>query len=268
MRGFSDQLAKDVRALLGHRNTKNVVPQSWQFWGTTLWAIAVVATFEIVGALLVGLAIWLNPKLIPPGANLSADDFRLLLQSRGLEIFGAAGACSFGVLALAIRFTRIGIQDYLGLIPARARDIGAGLAGLVIINFTFGFLAYLSSASTSFMFDLYQGSKAEGSLALMLVGVVLAAPLAEELLVRGFLFRGWANSRLGSTGAILLTSAVWTSLHIQYGWLGLSAVFCMGLLFGWIRQRSGSTTTTIILHVAQNAWAVASVAALSFWRLM
>jgi len=35
--------------------------------------------------------------------------------------------------------------------------------------------------------------------------------------------------------------------------LVLSQIFCIGLLYGWIRQRGESTTTTMILHAGQNA---------------
>ena len=47
--------------------------------------------------------------------------------------------------------------------------------------------------------------------------LVIAAPIFEEFLFRGFLFRGWMDSRLRATGTILLTSAIWCLIHIQYG---------------------------------------------------
>ena len=75
-----------------------------------------------------------------------------------------------------------------------------------------------------------------------------------EVLIRGFLYRGWAASRLGPIGAVVLTSAVWTILHTQYDWLVLSQIFCIGLLLGAIRRRGGSTTSTMILHAIQNSW--------------
>ncbi len=34
----------------------------------------------------------------------------------------------------------------------------------------------------------------------------------------------------------------------------------MGLLFGWLRQRSGTTTLTIVLHALNNLFAMAVVA--------
>jgi membrane protease YdiL (CAAX protease family) len=69
---------------------------------------------------------------------------------------------------------------------------------------------------------------------------------------RGFLFRGWAASPLGAPGTIILTSLVFAVAHTQYDWFGAFQTFCMGALFGALRWRSGSTTLTIMLHVAIN----------------
>jgi membrane protease YdiL (CAAX protease family) len=84
------------------------------------------------------------------------------------------------------------------------------------------------------------------------LATVIVAPITEELLFRGFLHRGWAPSWLGIPGTIILTSALWTALHLQYNGFGLLCVFAIGLLFGSIRQRGGSTTLTIMLHTLNN----------------
>jgi membrane protease YdiL (CAAX protease family) len=229
-------------------------PERWKLWGTIFWFVATVATFIFVAA------VWLFVLLIriDPDLERAPDYFGALLQShRVLAVagFGAAAACSFGVLALAIRLTGVGMREYLGLIPPRGRDLAAGFAGLVAIYVAFGLLVYLiGHPPLRYVIDLYRDARADGSLLLLLFGVVVAAPFAEELLIRGFLYRGFAASRLGSTGAIVLTSAVWTFLHTQYDWLILTELFCIGLLFGWIRRRGGSTIATMILHAAQNGW--------------
>ena len=63
---------------------------------------------------------------------------------------------------------------------------------------------------------------------------------------------GWSESRLGVTGAIVLSSLAWTSLHLQYDWFFFGEVFCIGLLLGWLRHRSGSTWLTIVIHGLNN----------------
>ena len=89
-----------------------------------------------------------------------------------------------------------------------------------------------------------------------MVAFCVAAPVTEELLARGFLFRGWSESFLGPFGAILLSSIVWTALHLQYEWFFFGEVFSIGLLLGYLRYRYRSTWLTIILHGLNNLGAV------------
>ena len=57
-------------------------------------------------------------------------------------------------------------------------------------------------------------------------------------------------------GAIVLSSLVWTALHLQYNWYFLGEVFSIGLLLGYLRYRSHSIWLTIILHGLNNLAAV------------
>ena len=71
-------------------------------------------------------------------------------------------------------------------------------------------------------------------------------------MARGFLYRGWSESKLGVAGAILLSSLAWTSLHLQYDWFFFGEVFSIGLLLGYLRYRTNSTWLTIVLHGMNN----------------
>src|SRR5262249_2675623 len=77
----------------------------------------------------------------------------------------------------------------------------------------------------------------------------------EEAMFRGFLFRGWARSARGAFPAIVVISAIWAVIHVQYDWFGIAQIFCTGLLLGWVRWRSGSALLTLAMHGAMNAWA-------------
>jgi hypothetical protein len=41
-------------------------------------------------------------------------------------------------------------------------------------------------------------------------------------------------------------------MHVQYDWYGITQVFFIGMVLGWIRWRSGSTLLTIVLHILVN----------------
>ena len=103
-----------------------------------------------------------------------------------------------------------------------------------------------------FMGDVLQSARADGALWLLVIAFCVAAPISEELFARGFLYRGWSESVSASPGAILLSSLVWTALHLQYDWFFFGEIFCIGLLLGYVRHRSNSTSLTIVLHGLNN----------------
>ena len=95
----------------------------------------------------------------------------------------------------------------------------------------------------------------------LLFAVTVAAPFVEELLFRGFMFRGLAASRAGLTGAIVLPNILWVSLHAQYARPTLTILFAMGLVLGLARHFSRSVTLPLVLHATSNAVSTLS----AFW---
>jgi membrane protease YdiL (CAAX protease family) len=235
----------------------------WKFWGTTLWGLAIVAV--LVGVGIVG--VFATLLSIDVGADLSDSDLQALLYSDPkilLGIFGPAFVVAFGVIALAIRLSRIPMRDYLGLILPRGRDVMLGIGGILVIYAAFAVTVYLMGPfkSSAFVVELYHRAAAQGMLPALVLAIVVVAPVSEEILFRGFLLPGWAASRLGPIGAIVLTSAAWTAGHTQYNWLILADIFCIGLWLGWLRQKTGSTVLTMVAHAFQNCAALLQVAIL------
>jgi len=74
----------------------------------------------------------------------------------------------------------------------------------------------------------------------------LSAGIGEEITLRGAL-----QPRLG----IPLTAAFFASLHVQYSWFGMLAIFLLGVILGVVRKRS-NTTVAMLAHVAYDAVAV------------
>jgi CAAX protease family protein len=88
-------------------------------------------------------------------------------------------------------------------------------------------------------------------LALLVVG--LGAPLAEELLFRGFLLSALARTRAGFSGAALISTTLWTALHAGYSLIGILEVFTIGLFFSWMLWRTGSLRVPIFCHALYNS---------------
>ncbi len=95
-------------------------------------------------------------------------------------------------------------------------------------------------------------AKMAGSLPLFFLAVIVVAPLGEEIAFRGFLFRGLSNTWLGIAGTIIVTSAIWALMHVQYDWVEIAQILLIGLVLGWLRWASGSTALTILLHMLTN----------------
>jgi hypothetical protein len=86
----------------------------------------------------------------------------------------------------------------------------------------------------------------------MLVAAIIIAPAGEELLFRGFLFRGFVRSERSAWPGIVAISLLWAALHVQYDFAGMLQIFVVGLFLGWVRWRSGSTLLTFLLHALFN----------------
>jgi CAAX protease family protein len=93
------------------------------------------------------------------------------------------------------------------------------------------------------------------SLAVLAVYGVLCAPLIEELVFRGFLYKAVERAN-GTLLAVLITSVVFSLPHAsQYGWHWQNLVLLtyVGLIFGTVRARTQSVVPSTLLHVGYNA---------------
>jgi membrane protease YdiL (CAAX protease family) len=88
---------------------------------------------------------------------------------------------------------------------------------------------------------------------LLVLVVVVAAPIFEELFYRGLWLRS-IERRLGSTWAIVLSALVFALVHFEP--YDFPALFGFGLILGWLAVRSGRLGPGIWAHVAFNAFTV------------
>jgi membrane protease YdiL (CAAX protease family) len=88
-------------------------------------------------------------------------------------------------------------------------------------------------------------------LAFAVISTCFLAPVSEEILYRGVLFRALRN-RLGVISAALLSAVVFATLHF-YDSFGLVSVGVFGLSCALVYSATGSLTTAIALHILYNA---------------
>ena len=145
--------------------------------------------------------------------------------------------------------------DYLALKLPRKRELillAVVAAGIAAAGDGFNWLSG-NGIVTSFQNEIYLSARAAGATPWLWLTVVVAAPIGEETLFRGFLFRGWQRSRGDAWAAIGATAVLWALVHVQYNALVIGQVLVVGLAFGWVRWATGSTIATILLHALLNA---------------
>jgi membrane protease YdiL (CAAX protease family) len=159
---------------------------------------------------------------------------------------------------LAVRIKGASFADYLALRWPSWTQMLFGAVGLILLVLAWETVsrALGREATPGFMTDLLKSGRDKGAAIMLLLAFSVAAPMSEEILARGFLFRGWSASFLRVPGAILLSSLVWTVVHLQYDIYFLAEVFTIGVWFGYMRYRASSLWLTIVLHALNNLTAV------------
>jgi hypothetical protein len=213
----------------------------WGYWATLGWAFLafVAGQFAALTVLL-----WLrlsdvNTLLTTPFDGKLITLFILI-----------SNPITIAVIAAAVRLAHAPQAQYLALVWPPRRDLKNGLISLVGLIALSDALLYFGGYPlvTPFQLQSYKTAGAEGWLPALWFGAIVVAPAGEEVLFRGFLFRGWARSERATWPAIVVISLLWAALHVQYDWTGIAQIFIIGLFLGWMRARSGSTLLTFLLH--------------------
>jgi hypothetical protein len=255
---FMDSLDPQSPAALASAVPVSGTPRVWKFWGTAFWGLVVFAAM-FLGQ--IAVVAWFVLRQDGP---IDSDTFGAAVSvvvSHGLTIALSVITGLPAVLAAlwgAIRIKRMRFSDYLALRPFSWSDLLIGVAALIVLVMGWDALSRITGREVEpgFMGDVLKSARDDGALWLLVLSFCVAAPVTEEFFARGFLYRGWSESFLRPLGAIVLSSLVWTGLHLQYDWYFLGEVFSIGLLLGYIRYRSNSTWLTIILHGLNNLAAV------------
>jgi membrane protease YdiL (CAAX protease family) len=167
----------------------------------------------------------------------------------------ASGTLLSAFLFLVVYASGCPVRSYLGLISAGRWQTIQAIGLLLLFMAILDGLTYLSDRPIVPEWS-EAAYRSAGFLPLLFLAVAVAAPVSEELFFRGFLYRGLAASWLRPLGAILVTSAIWAAIHLQYDAISIGGIFVMGIFLGVVRQWTGSTALTILLHAINNSVAM------------
>lgn len=223
------------------------LPRPWGYWATLGWVILALLMSEIVAG---GILLLIHPDAID---LLTTYDGKTLALTTLIAM-----PIAVAMFMLLAKWKGWPPLVYLGLTVPRPRDVVLALACIAVVIAVTDVGLYLLGQDIvpPFQVEAYRSAKAAGWLVALWLAVTVAAPIGEEVMFRGFLMRGWARQRKDVPLAILLSSLGWASLHVQYDWIGIGQIFCLGLLLGWVRWRTGSITLTILMHASVNVEAM------------
>jgi CAAX protease family protein len=222
----------------------------WGIAASFAWLVLSFLVSAVVATMF--FALWQGDRL-PTGATYDG----VLITIGALSSIPA----QIGVLAWAAHLRGWQPLDYFAVNWPKRGELIVAVICVVVIDLAFDGLLYVTGRDivAPFQVESYRTAQNAGWLFWLMVAIILAAPLGEELAFRGFLFRGLARPGF-ELHAIGIISVVWALLHIQYDWLGMAQIFVLGMVLGWFRWASGSTTLTIIMHVLINLEAMIETA--------
>ena len=210
-----------------------------------------VSTAVVLGAYLV-LQVASTVVLM---AVLDLDPTRRMGDLIALGVILSAVPCTFLLLVILDRGGRARRMDpgtWLALRPVRAPTLLAwAVFAFVLIQLADLVTVELGrSPVPPVMESIIETTR---YMALLWFALVIAAPVFEELLFRGFLYEGLRRSKIGAGGTILVTTLLWTLMHAaQYDPFFLVLIALIGILLGIARERTGSLYVPLAIHGLNN----------------
>ncbi len=241
--------------------TKSKPSDSLRPWGIGAAVLAILFSFILVPAIVQTL-VYFYPNV----AGWSEQRVEDWLHSSPLQTFLSILFSGVATVAVLLWFTtrrKVPFTQAVGLGKIRLRDIGYTLLGMV---------AYITLAITAIVvaeqiFPLDTTAEQDIgflkgisgiSLAMAFAGLVIIAPIAEEIVFRGFLYGTLRRNNVRKWLAIVVTSLVFASLHLFGGtgeallWIAFIDVFILSLILCYLRERTGTIWASIGVHAAKN----------------
>lgn len=158
------------------------------------------------------------------------------------------------------RYGKRQIMKLFGVLRRPAlKDIGyafIALAGYIIVSMVISVAATILASWLGPWFDMnqqqmigFEQRSSVSDIVLAFVIIVVAAPVVEELIFRGYLY-GSLRPRMPWWLAAAIVSAVFGVVHGQ--WNVALDVFAMSLVMCYLREKTGTIWSGMIVHILKN----------------
>lgn len=173
-------------------------------------------------------------------------------MSTGTLVSVAAELLALLVLCLMLRARGESLREVFALVPPRVSTLAVWVGAFIVLA---AFEALLKQLLGFPPVRPWSVSYDTAEVLLRLAGVVVVAPATEELIFRGAAFTGLARTTLGASGAIAVTAAIFTMLHLQYGSGAMAFILVDSLFYGLARAKTGTVLVPLVCHMIGNSYA-------------
>ena len=214
------------------------------------------AIFVSVGAYIVSQLILIFPITVISVFNkAAAEDFDGFLAANAwfeLLLSGVAALALLGFLWLFLRSRKRSFKD-LGFAKPKWSDFGwlavAVVGYFIFLSVALAAASYIPGFNAEQEQDVGYASVAGAQLLLAFVGLVILPPLAEEMMFRGFMYRGMA-SKWPRVISALITSLLFALVHFQWN-VGVD-VFVLSLVLIALYEKTKNLWMCVGLHALKN----------------
>ncbi len=212
---------------------------------------------DIIFAILVGAAGVVALNLLALGASIAfglrlrQNPDLLLAFAVGQDLIVVGAAWLFGIIKYHAKPEQIGLRSFT--MPMGCTFSALLLIASYVVRIVYALIINMLGIKVAPQEVLMQlDLHGEGFvLALLVVGVIV--PIAEEIFFRGFLYGG-LRKRAGVVGAMIVSTLFFTALHLSVGLF--IPIFVLGLFLAYLYEYTGSLYPGILLHSANNAFAL------------
>lgn len=184
-------------------------------------------------------------------SQLFFHDVITAVESRPIIIILLADLVVILLYLLIIRARGERFGKYIALGAAPVRNMIGALGAGIGLRYVFSILLalILRGSETLENYNSHMSQMMNDDLGLVLLAVVIAAPIVEEIVFRGALFRALERS-LHKGAAVIIPSILFALAHTDP--VQMAYAFVLGILFALVRAKSGKLLPCILMHAAFN----------------
>jgi uncharacterized protein len=221
-------------------------PRPFGQWPTIGWTLVCVLAMAAAPDLVQRIMPLEGPSDAAAQRELISADGNLLAASTFLSTL-----LIIVLVSVPVKLRGWRLRDYFALSWPSARAIALAFVGVIVLCVGSDWLSH--SLGRPLVPDVMVQFYRHAWLPFLILAIVAVGPVGEEVLFRGFLYRGIAETRAGPVGAVALSSIVFGILHIQYDLFDMVLVTAVAFYFGFVRYKTNSLPLLILLHATQNA---------------